>query len=156
MLIGEKPCAGKERETMDSFVIDASVVFKWFARENEKYFEESRNLLYRLKNGEIALFAPNFLLTEMTNVFYWKKRFNKKEIEIFLGKIIDSGINFADCPARNAREIFALMTEYKITAYDGLYLWLAKDRNLKLISADEKLLEIKELVIPPPPLLQIV
>lgn len=72
-----------------------------------------------------------------------------KEIEVFLGKIIDSGINFADCPGRNAREIFALMTEYKITAYDGLYLWLAKDRNLKLISADEKLLEIKELVIAP-------
>lgn len=135
---------------MDSFVIDASVVFKWFSRENEKYFEESRNLLYRLKNGEIALFAPNFLLTEMTNVFYWKKRFNKKEIEIFLGKIIDCGINFADCPARNAREIFTLMTKYKITAYDGLYVWLAKDRNLKLISADEKLLEIKEFVITPP------
>lgn len=135
---------------MDSFVIDASVVFKWFSRENEKYFKESRNLLYYLKNGEIALFAPNFLLTEVTNVFYWKKRFDKKEIEIFLGKIIDCGINFADCPARNAREIFALMTEYKITAYDALYVWLAKDRNLKLISADGKLLAIKELVITPP------
>lgn len=134
---------------MNSFVIDASVVFKWFSCENEKYFEESRNLLYSLKNGEIALFAPNFLLTEITNVFYWKKKFNKKEIEIFLGKIIDCGINFADCPARNAKEIFALMVEYKITAYDALYLWLAKDRNLKLISADKKLLEIKEFVIAP-------
>lgn len=155
MLIGEKLYVEKETGTMDSFIIDASVVFKWFSRENEKYFEESRNLLYRLKNGEIALFAPNFLLTEVTNVFYWKKKFDKKEIEIFLEKIIDCGINFADCPARNAREIFALMVEYKITAYDALYLWLAKDRNLKLISADEKLLEIKELVISPP-FLQIV
>lgn len=134
---------------MNNYVIDASVVFKWFVLENEENFEQSREVFQKLKAGELVLFAPNFLLVEIANILYWKQKFLNEDVELVLKKLINSGINFADCPANNIPDVFKIMSDYKLTAYDSIYLWLAKDRGLKLISVDQKLLAVKDYVISP-------
>jgi predicted nucleic acid-binding protein len=138
---------------MPKYIIDASVVLKWFVGENDEGFEPAREIFQKLKDGELVLFAPIFLLTEFANVIYWKQKFLSEDVDTVLGKLINSGINFADCPAKNIVDVFKLMVEYRLSAYDSLYLWLAKDRRLKLISCDKKLLAVKENVINPVELL---
>ena len=129
---------------MPKYIIDASVVLKWFVGENDEGFEPAREIFQKLKDGELVLFAPIFLLTEFANVIYWKQKFLSEDVDTVLGKLINSGINFAYCPAKNIVDVFKLMVEYRLSAYDSLYLWLAKDRRLKLISCDKKLLAVKE------------
>jgi predicted nucleic acid-binding protein len=127
------------------FAIDTSVVVKWLLKENEAEVGPSLELLRLLKNGEIALFAPHFLLVELTNILFCKRKVTDKDIRAFVQKVAESGINFIGGP--RTEEILDLVLKEKITAYDAIFLGLAKEREIKLISADKKLLEIKDWVI---------
>lgn len=130
---------------MPKFVIDTSLIVKWVLKEDEKDVNESLELLRLLKNGEIALFAPHFLLVELTNILFCKRKPTDKEVRSFVQKVAESGINFVSGPT--TEEILDLVLKEKITAYDAIFLGLAKERGTKLISADKQLLEIKDWVI---------
>ncbi len=46
----------------ENYVIDASVVIKWFSKDREKHREESLKIIRLIKEEEITVFAPKFLL----------------------------------------------------------------------------------------------
>lgn len=132
---------------MDSFVIDSSVAIKWTSSQNEKGVESSFKIYEQLQFGKIKLYAPTFLLTEIANILFWKKKLKTSEIESFIEKLSESGINFLDLSIDMIPEIFNLMVDRKVSAYDSIFLQLAQKMKCKLISDDEKLIEIKDLVI---------
>jgi len=132
--------------TVDRFVIDASVVLEWVETKESPQKQRALGLYERLVKGEVAFSAPSFLLVEVINVLYWKKRNTVEEIRDFVDRVKTSGINFVDgaFSADASDELLDAVGKHEITAYDAQYVILAKKLGVKLLTFDEKLLGIKE------------
>lgn len=133
---------------MTKLVLDASVVLEWLAQG--KQADTSLQIHKDILEGKIAAWAPDFLLVEVANILFWKKKFGQKDIQQFMETLISMGIHFDDEPNHlHAQAMIDLISQYRVTAYDVQYLYLAKKLQCKLVSFDKQLLNIKDLVTSP-------
>lgn len=132
---------------MKTYIIDANIVLKWLSISSEDGAEQAKNLYERLKAGNISLFAPTFLLVEVSNILLKKKKFSKEEVNGFLKVLLVSGINFVDFNYLQIDDLLDIAATYKVTSYDALYLLLASEMNCKLISEDEELVLLTRMVV---------
>lgn len=131
--------------TQNSLVIDASVVLEWIETPESKNFTKAISVYENLKEGKIVVYAPLFLLMEVINVLFWKKKFERLEIEEFVNRVKETGVNFiGDFLPESANEVIDLMDKFKISAYDAQYVNLAIKKGVKLMTFDAKLQKIKE------------
>jgi len=117
------------------FVIDANVAIKWVVGE-----AGTEQALALLKGGRLC--APDLIVAECANIL-WKKAARGEltaQSAIFNARILES----SDLEIVSTRHLFAAATEIAIRldhpAYDCLYLALARERALRLATADDRLL----------------
>lgn len=119
---------------MTQYVVDASVVVKWFVPENHSKYAD------RLLNNSYNLLAPQLLIAEVCNIL-WKK--------IRLGQIslAEGQQALAEFQATNLQilelepllqDTFNLANQTGRTAYDCFYLILAIQQQCQMVTADEK------------------
>ena len=120
---------------MSLFVVDASVVVKWFVPEIHS--DAARRLLV-LPHEYIA---PDLLFAEAANTI-WKKIRRKQltaddgqRLVADIGRI---GVETVSCRAL-AEDSHALATATGRTVYDAMYLTLAIRLDTRLLTADERL-----------------
>lgn len=116
-------------------IVDASVVVKWFSVED--LHEEARELLTRPH----PLFAPDILVAEFANALWLKVR--RGEIATTQAQRAIAAISGRGEPqlrpsAPLAGAAFALAQELAHSVYDCVYLALAEDLDLPLITADRR------------------
>ncbi len=122
---------------MTLLVIDASVVIKWFLAE--PYGEAALRLL----DVEGRFLAPDHLFAETANAI-WKK-VRRREIAAEYGHDVISaidatGVVITTVPCRELAEgAYDIATTYGRSIYDAMYVALAKQRNTRLITADDRL-----------------
>jgi predicted nucleic acid-binding protein len=126
-------------------ITDASVVVKWFSSESEekKNHETATQLYSLLQKNTLEIWAPSFLLIELSNVFLQKKHLSAEIVQQVIQKLQHSGIQFIDFDHEDTPELVFLADHYKLTSYDSLYLLLAKQKNLPLLTANKQLLGVK-------------
>ena len=119
----------------ETIIIDASVAIKWFVEEEGH--ERARSLLV----GGQRLIAPDLVLIETVNIA-WKKRvqgaidaLSVAEIAQLLPSAFDAIVDSREVLASAAR----IAMKLHHPAYDCLYLALAEDRAVKLVTADDRL-----------------
>lgn len=138
----------KPAKKIKEFVIDASVVVKWFSREPNH--ERAKNLLKKLENREIDLFTSDLLFYEVGNALFRGKKLKAAEINEALFLLREIPINFLGLDPGRIETSTALMERYNLTFYDAIYAALAKEFNAPLISANpkdhKKIKEIKIIV----------
>lgn len=120
---------------MSVFVVDASVVVKWFVPEIHS--EAARRLL-TLPN---EYFAPDLLFAETANTIWKKIRRGELEAEDGRRLVADIGrvaVETVSCRAL-AEDAHALATATGRTVYDALYVALAVRLSTRLITADDRL-----------------
>lgn len=120
---------------MSVFVVDASVVIKWFVPEIHS--DTARRLL--ILHHEYL--APDLLFAETTNTI-WKK-IRRGELKLDEGRrlVADIGriaVETVSCRAL-AEDAHALANATGRTVYDALYVALAVRLNTQLITADDRL-----------------
>ncbi|MGE3978309.1 MAG: type II toxin-antitoxin system VapC family toxin [Nitrospira sp.] len=117
-----------------AYVIDASVILKWFIPE------EHSELALRLKDSDVRLHAPAFLMLEVGNVLSKKRRRG----ELTTQDAEDIWRAFRRAPIRRHADetlvlgAFDLANHTKQSLYDSLYLALAMQLNLSFLTADRK------------------
>jgi predicted nucleic acid-binding protein len=120
---------------MSAFVVDASVVIKWFVPEIHS--DAARRLL----TLSHEYFAPDLLFAETVNTV-WKK-VRRAEFSADRGQqlVEDIGrIAVETVPCRLlAEDAHALATATGRTVYDSLYLALAVRLKTRMITADDRL-----------------
>lgn len=122
---------------MKSYVVDASVVIKWFVPEI--YTEQAVSLL----QAESELHAPDLLVPEFGNIL-WKK---VQRREISVQEAEESIQIFQKIPVMtySTRDLVEKSLEMAIrlkeTVYDSLYLALAETLSCPLVTADRVLFE---------------
>lgn len=120
-----------------SWVVDASVVAKWFFREQGT--DRARELLQR--GGDLV--APELLLAEVANVA-WKRALrgetsadHARAVARALPQVMSF---FAPLSSLHGRALELALT-LGHSVYDCCYLALAESRGLPLVTADLRLLE---------------
>lgn len=126
---------------MKRFVLDASVALRWFLDDLvPPYAERVKQLL--IKGLELAV--PALWHLEMSNGLAVAERRSilsaedidraLLDIEQIVSQRVDTGGNFV-----STRQALATARAFKLSAYDAVYLDLARHEKLPLASLDERL-----------------
>ena len=125
-----------------NLIIDASVLIKFFVPE--VLSSKAEQLLARVEEGSVKLFAPDLIYAEAGNTL-WKKHRLKELAQSEVGKIIDLIISIP-LKVEPSKTLFPLAIDiaiaYEVTVYDALYLSMAKVYETQMITADRKLFDL--------------
>jgi predicted nucleic acid-binding protein len=125
------------RESRLKFVVDASVILKWFSHDREGHLEKALQLREDFRVRKIDLFSPELLIYEVTNIL----RFKKILTDSLILKAIDSIFAMDLLVPVNQRimeNALKLAREQNITVYDSTYISFARYCGCYLITADKK------------------
>lgn len=117
----------------ERFVVDASVAVKWVIAEAGS--DSAERLL------DHPLVAPDLLFAECANIL-WKK-VRRGEVTDEEAEIAARTLEQADVTVVSARAYIvpatAIAIELDHPAYDGVYLAIAEELGLRLVTADDRL-----------------
>lgn len=121
----------------ESYVVDASVVSKWF-NKGESDEEQATSLREAWTERRVKLVAPSLILFEVANSI-WK---NPGTPDDLARSLVKTATNLSPTPinlsARLNGQAMQIARKTKVTFYDATYLAVAKTLSLALISADSK------------------
>lgn len=120
---------------MSEAVLDASVVLKWFHREDESHLEAARTLRARFEAGELRVLAPPLLWLEVMNVAARAWGWEVARLEEFATTLL--GLRFQIAEPELAA--VARWTGRGLTAYDAAYVALAEQAGTQVITDDAEL-----------------
>jgi len=122
------------------FVVDASVILKWFLPEPDS--ADADFLLEQFLNGEAELIAPDLILIETASAL-WKRavlldEFSSEESSFVYRDLLTLPISLTSTAAL-ADAAFQLAITHSHPVYDAVYCALAMERGCDLITADQTL-----------------
>ncbi|MCU0493965.1 MAG: type II toxin-antitoxin system VapC family toxin [Chloroflexaceae bacterium] len=133
---------------MSQLVVDSSVVVKWFVAE--PYSVEARRILSDYQSGALAVLAPDLINAEVGNIL-WKKHIfqgmDATDAQLILA-------TFRTLPIVQTPTAVLLDSAYRLavlhrrTVYDMLYVALSLQEACPFVTADEKLANAINTVIP--------
>ena len=128
-----------ERNQVQRYITDASVVVKWFVEEQET--ENALKLKRRFEDGEVELEAPSLLEYEVASAirFHPKVRFTLKQFRAVREALDEMQIT-RDPNAREWDMAYGLSQESTVSMYDAVYIALALSSHSKMVTADTSLL----------------
>lgn len=127
---------------MTTFVLDASVAIKWAVpAANEPLTDESVRLFRRFRDSEIDFLVPDIFWAEIGNVL-WKgakrQRWSRSDAEVIAAEF--KGRDFQTVPSQLLLpDALKIAFAHDRNIYDCLYVALAAESQLQLITADERL-----------------
>jgi len=120
------------------YVIDASVVLKWFVSED--YSKEAEALREAYANGLIDLAAPSLLPYEVLNALKYSTAFGEDELKEVAEVLDDLQITYYGLQKELAAKATEIAMRKGVTVYDSSYLALAHRLQTIVYTADERLI----------------
>jgi predicted nucleic acid-binding protein len=121
------------------FVVDSSVVVKWFVEDREQGVDAALRLLDAHETDTAPLWAPDILVLEVVNALARR------------GALVpDLGLSVRDLLALHldlvpvtqvAHDVATLCSRHSITAYDASFAALSNQLGMPLVTADRRLAE---------------
>ena len=133
------------------FVVDASVLVKWFLHEKEADRDRALALRDLHISRRSTLFIPQLALLEVLNAVRLSPKADEEDGEMALETLEDLHLEIKANDVVLLRKASAISWGYKITIYDALYVGLAEQVGHPLITADEvmvKKLKGHSIVVP--------
>ena len=139
------PGSGKieEDRTLRSYVVDASVVARWFIK-GEEWEDNALKRLDDYKTGRVELFSVSLLFYEVANSLWKavKRKYISKDDAIMaieqLPILAPHTINFSE---EDWKEVLKVALRLRVTTYDSSYLVASMKKNAPLITADQDLVK---------------
>jgi predicted nucleic acid-binding protein len=127
---------------LKSYIVDASVGAKWcIPSVHENLVAEAESLLEAFKLREVSLVVPDLFWIEVANAL-WKSvgraKLSLSEALTAFSLVQNSGI-----PTMPSATLLSaalnIATTHNRTVYDSLYVAMAVESSIELVTADEKL-----------------
>jgi predicted nucleic acid-binding protein len=120
------------------FVLDTSVITKWYYSKGEEDISNSNLLYNNLHSDNFIFFAPDLLIYEILNIYRSKHELNEEDINSIITELYDL-ITILGINKNTFSRSFATARRLNISFYDSVYLSLAEDIDAVLVTADKKL-----------------
>jgi predicted nucleic acid-binding protein len=133
------------------YVVDASVLVKWFLHHQEAERDRALALRDLHISGRSTIYIPPLALLEVLNAIRFSPKADEEAGEAALEALQDLHLETKAADVNLLRKANAIAWAYKITIYDALYVALAEQVGYPLITADEvmvKKLKGHSIVVP--------
>jgi predicted nucleic acid-binding protein len=125
----------------DTYVVDTGVFLRWFVDQDG--FEHARKLQQKLVAGSAALETVDFARVEVAGVLRKKGllagRLTADEFTAAVRVIDDIGVTVHETTADRLERAAALAARKNLGMYDALFVQLAGERDLPLLTTDLRL-----------------
>jgi predicted nucleic acid-binding protein len=121
---------------VNSAIVDAAVVLKWFREDGERDVDEARALLAAFRAGELILFVPPLLFLEILNVAGRRWRWGESELLELAESLDHFGFDVIEPDLARV----AYWTARGLTAYDAAYVAVAEAQETLLVTDDQLVL----------------
>ena len=119
------------------YVVDASVLVKWFLYEREADRDRALALRDLHVAGRSTIFIPQLAFLEVLNAIRFSPKADEEDGATALETLHDLHLETKPADVNLLRKADAIAWAYKITIYDALYVGLAEQVAYPLITADE-------------------
>jgi predicted nucleic acid-binding protein len=130
-------------------VLDASVVLKWFSPE-QRGSAEARKLRSEYEAGRLYVSVPALLSLELVNVAGRRWRWDEAALVELAEAFVDLLFEVGEPELRSV----ASWVSRGLTTYDAVYVALAEERGLALVTDDEAIValagEVARPLVPAP------
>ena len=123
---------------MKTYILDTSVVVKWYAPEKERDFKAAERVFYDLGEGKIIVKTSDLLIHELTNALLKGKKLTEEKMTNSLKLFFQTKIEVVSSDLSLIKSAISLAIKYDLTAYDAVYVALAKKFSCQLISANPR------------------
>lgn len=135
-------CSGSATVTVaEACVADTGVFLRWFVDQDD--FEHARELQRKLAEGSAAIETPDFARVEVAGVLRKKGllagRLTVEEFTAAVRVIDDMGVTVHVTTADRLERAAGLAARKTIGMYDALFVQLAQELKLPLLTSDAKL-----------------
>lgn len=124
--------------TVPGYVVDASVLLKWYLGRQEPDWEKADLLYRKFGAGEVRVIVPEYALYELANRFTGAGPRGPGWFLLAASQLLDRAPWDAEFLARSL-ELAVLARRHgisKATLYDALYVHLARETSFPLLTAD--------------------
>lgn len=122
---------------MRRYVVDSSILVKWFNQENESFLAQAAQIFQDLNSDKIEIFTPEFSILEVANVLISGKKVNEERVRVSISDLLNLPIKFYRLEDSLIRLAIEISIQTKITVYDAVFLSLARKEGCQLISDDK-------------------
>lgn len=126
---------------MKEFVLDTSVVLKWFSSLGESDLSQALRLREDMLEGIVVFVVPELLFYEMANALRFNPNLTAKDVNEALDSILDVGFEVRRVDKKTMQDALSIAFKYNITIYDAYFIALSRAEGKPLITADYKLAE---------------
>ena len=123
---------------MKGFVLDTSVVLKWFSEFGEHDLPQAFQLRQALLDGSVTFTVPELLFYELSNALRYNPSLSSKDVQEALDSVIDMGLVVKGVDKRVMADAINSAFRYGVTVYDAYFLALSRIERKHLIIADYK------------------
>lgn len=118
-------------------IIDASIAIKLINTQEEGSTAAFNLLLAHIK-GEEKIIVPSLLFIEVANALATKSLVKEEHIKHGIHLLYEANFIIFDINEKMLIESSILAKKYGTSVYDMVYAVIAKDRDIKLVTADKK------------------
>jgi predicted nucleic acid-binding protein len=122
------------------FVLDTSVVLKWFVNEDEQNVREARAVREAYLHNVCSIRSPDFLLLELTNALKAGRKFSREEVGLILQSVRDLELRLEAVRWETLARAVDIASQHRVAIYDSYFLAAAIESDAVLVTADEAFL----------------
>lgn len=126
---------------MRRFVLDTSVIVKWFSQYDEGDLSSAFNLREEIIKGKRLTFIPDLALYELANALRYNPRLSHDDVISAIESIIDIGIEIKGVSSEILKRAIDIAYGYDITVYDAAFLALSEIVRANLVTADYRFIK---------------
>jgi len=126
---------------MKRYVLDTSVVIKWFSEYDEDDLDKALNLRYDILEGTCSIIVPDLLFYEVANASRYNPYFTIDDVKTALNTVIEMDLEVKGVDTDMITRAIEIAFEKDLTVYDACFLALSEIEKAYLVTADYKFTE---------------
>ena len=120
------------------YILDSSVIFKWFSYENEKNVDKALSILDMYRENKLEIIIPELVIYEVSNALRYNNNFSSIETRKIISTLINMELNMIGLSNRVIDSTIRIAYEENITIYDAVFISLSNIMKIPLISANPR------------------
>jgi predicted nucleic acid-binding protein len=120
------------------YILDSSVIIKWFSHLDEENVEQASVLLDLFGEDMVKISIPDLSVYEVGNALKHNKNFSAEEVKNIMDRLMDMGLDIIEVAKDLIRRAVDIAYEEDITVYDAIFISIADHLMIPLVTADDR------------------